>query len=114
MVFKPGQTGNAGGLTPKQAKARKMIEGLSFKAIRRVDALMDSQDETIALAASKLVLDRVAPVPKQGASTVNIAVGAGHALALRAVAEKRALISQPVQEPVEVTATPLDRVSDSE
>jgi hypothetical protein len=113
MPFQKGNPGNPGGFSRAQIKTRKMIEGLSMKAVRRIDQLIDSTDEQVALAASKLIVDRVAPVPKAQPTNVNIAIGGGHAAAVRAIAERRQLVALPVPED-EVTATPLDRVSDSE
>lgn len=70
MTWQKGQSGNPAGLTVLQARTRRMIEGLSIRAVERIEKLMQSDNEAIALAASKEILARVVPIPKTGTLTI--------------------------------------------
>lgn len=117
MPFKPGQSGNPGGRSKALQRLEKKLHGLTGKALRKLDGLLDHQDGSVALGAIREVLSRTLPVPKQSLAQIAAAAAGGaaggHAAALRAIAERRALVAVDVQHE-EVTATPLDRVSDSE
>lgn len=64
MTWQKGESGNPGGLTRNQARVRRMIDGLSITATERLGQLLKSDNESVALAAAKEVLGRVAPMPK--------------------------------------------------
>ena len=70
MPWKPGESGNPGGLNVRQQRVRNMIEGLSIRAVERIEQLMRSDNEAVALAASKEILARVVPIPKTGTLTI--------------------------------------------
>jgi hypothetical protein len=86
----PGQSGNPGGLSVRQMRTRNMIEGLGINAVKRVEKLLQSENETVALGAAKLVLERVAPAPRSGSLDVKITdSSSAHLAALLALAERR-------------------------
>ena len=86
----PGQSGNPGGLSVRQMRTRNMIEGLGINAVKRVEKLLQSDNETVALGAAKLVLERVAPAPRTGSLDVKVVdAGSAHLAALLALAERR-------------------------
>jgi hypothetical protein len=65
MPWKKGQSGNPAGVDAKQARMRRMLEDLTPRAINRLAVLLDSENEAVALAAVKEVLDRVWGRPRQ-------------------------------------------------
>jgi hypothetical protein len=67
MPWKKGQSGNPAGVDARQARMRRMLEDLTPRAINRLGALLDSEDEAVALAAVKEVLDRAWGRPRQQA-----------------------------------------------
>lgn len=105
MPFEKGKPGNPGGLNLKQARTKRMIEGLGPVAVTRLEQLLRSDNETVALGAAKEVLARVAPIPKQAKIDVNVEHGPNaHLAALIALARKSPVSSHAL--PNE-TATPL-------
>ena len=66
MVWKSGQSGNPTGKNLIGAKTRRMIEGLGPTAVMRLEKLLNSENESVALGAAKEILGRVAPMPKTG------------------------------------------------
>lgn len=59
--WKPGQSGNVGGmprLTNEEREAKRLIREGTIRAARRLLKLIDSEDEKMAYAASIAVLDR--------------------------------------------------------
>lgn len=99
MPFEKGKPGNPGGLNLKQARTKRMIEGLGPVAVTRLEQLLRSDNETVALGAAKEVLARVAPIPKQAKIDVNVEHGPNAHLA--------ALISLSKRVAHNETATPL-------
>lgn len=90
MPFKKGERPpNPGGLTVRQMRTRRMIEGLGQAAVERLGQLLRSDNETVALGAAKEVLARVAPIPKQAKLDVNIEHGPNAHLAALISLSKR-------------------------
>jgi len=89
MPFEKGKPGNPGGLNLKQARTKRMIEGLGPVAVTRLEQLLRSDNETVALGAAKEVLARVAPIPKQAKLDVNIEHGPNAHLAALISLSKR-------------------------
>ncbi len=90
MPFKKGERPpNPGGLTVRQMRTRRMIEGLGQAAVERLGQLLQSDNETVALGAAKEVLARVAPIPKQAKLDVNIEHGPNAHLAALISLSKR-------------------------
>ena len=108
MAWQKGQSGNPGGLNTRQARVRNMIEGLSMRAVERLGALVQSENESVALGAIKEVLGRVAPVPKNGTLSVEVNHNSPHLVALTAMAAQTLARVQPV--PV-IDAQPIDNIS---
>lgn len=90
MPFKKGERPpNPGGLTVRQMRTRRMIEGLGQAAVERLEQLLRSDNESVALGAAKEVLARVAPIPKQAKIDVNVEHGPNaHLAALISLARK--------------------------
>lgn len=90
MPFKKGERPpNPGGLTVRQMRTRRMIEGLGQAAVERLGQLLQSDNESVALGAAKEVLARVAPIPKQAKIDVNVEHGPNaHLAALISLARK--------------------------
>ena len=90
MPFKKGERPpNPGGLTVRQMRTRRMIEGLGQAAVERLGQLLRSDNESVALGAAKEVLARVAPIPKQAKLDVNIEHGPNAHLAALISLSKR-------------------------
>ena len=90
MPFEKGKPPpNPGGLTVRQMRTRRMIEGLGQAAVERLGQLLHSDNETVALGAAKEVLARVAPIPKQAKLDVNIEHGPNAHLAALISLSKR-------------------------
>ena len=89
MPWKKGESGNPNGLTVRQARTKRMIEGLGPVAVARLEQLLRSDNETVALGAAKEVLARVAPIPKQAKLDVNIEHGPNAHLAALISLSKR-------------------------
>ena len=71
--FLPGNTTNPGGLSRRQRAITRMLEGLSPKAVRVLDALLDDPNPVVRLGAVKEVIQRIAP-PMPKAPSVNVAI----------------------------------------
>lgn len=90
MPFKKGERPpNPGGLTVRQMRTRRMIEGLGQAAVERLGQLLRSDNESVALGAAKEVLARVAPIPKQAKIDVNVEHGPNAHLAALISLSKR-------------------------
>lgn len=61
----PGVTGNGGGRPRTDPEVRQALEAGSLAAAQRLVALVGSEDERVALAASVALLDRVLGKPAQ-------------------------------------------------
>ncbi len=107
MLFEKGKPGNPGGLNLKQARTKRMIEGLGPVAVTRLEQLLRSDNETVALGAAKEVLARVAPIPKQAKNDVNVEHGPNaHLAALISLARKSPISGHAL--PNETTTPLLD------
>ena len=58
-----------------------MVEGLGPKAVLRLESLLASENESVALGAAKEVLARVAPPPKNGTLAIDVTHNASPHLA---------------------------------
>lgn len=80
---------NQWGGDPIRARVMNRLSGLSMRAVERMAALMESEDERIAFAAAKEIMDRRLGKPKQEAElkieTVDLTTL--HLEALRRMAE---------------------------
>ena len=107
MPFEKGKPGNPGGLNLKQARTKRMIEGLGPVAVQRLEQLLRSDNESVALGAAKEVLARVAPIPKQAKIDVNVEHGPNaHLAALISLARKSPISGHAL--PNETTTPLLD------
>ena len=108
MPFEKGKPPpNPGGLTVRQMRTRRMIEGLGPVAVARLEQLLRSDNETVALGAAKEVLARVAPIPKQAKIDVNVEHGPNaHLAALISLARKSPISGHAL--PNETTTPLLD------
>lgn len=65
MPFEKGQSGNPGGRPKENAEVKALARSHGKTALQKIVALMDSEDERIALAASQTLLDRGFGKPSQ-------------------------------------------------
>lgn len=65
MPFEKGQSGNPGGRPKENAEVKALARSHGKAALEKIVALMGSQDERIALAASQTLLDRGFGKPAQ-------------------------------------------------
>lgn len=63
--WKPGQSGNPSGRPKRVRQLTDIADAAAQAAMRKVVKLMDSDDDRVALAAAREVLDRVAGKPRQ-------------------------------------------------
>ena len=63
--FRPGHSGNPGGRPKDENEVRNLARRHSRRALERLIELIDSEDQRVALAAAKEVLDRAYGKPKQ-------------------------------------------------
>ena len=63
--WKPGQSGNPSGRPKKDRHVADTANQHADKALRKLIQLMDSEDDRVALAAVREVLDRAVGKPKQ-------------------------------------------------
>lgn len=77
------------GSDPLRSRIIARMNGMSVRAVERLGELMESDDERIAFAASKEILDRRLGRPKQEAEVTvnNVDVTALHLAALRTLSE---------------------------
>lgn len=118
VKFVKGQSGNPGAKTAAQQRLAKMLYGLTPKAIKTLDELLDCPEQAVRLGAAREVLARSVPVPKQSLAQIAAAAAggaaAGHLTALREIAERR--IAAPgdqaklIEGHVEEVSTPCNRV----
>lgn len=107
MTWEKGKSGNPGGLTLRQSRTKRLIEGLGPVAVTRLEQLLRSDNETVALGAAKEVLARVAPIPKQAKIDVNVEHGPNaHLAALISLARKSPISGHAL--PNETTTPLLD------
>lgn len=107
MTWEKGKSGNPGGLTLRQSRTKRLIEGLGPVAVARLEQLLRSDNESVALGAAKEVLARVAPIPKQAKIDVNVEHGPNaHLAALISLARKSPISGHAL--PNETTTPMLD------
>ena len=105
MVFVKGKSGNPAGQTRGYAQMARRLEDMTPRALTRLGKLAESDNETVALAACRDILDRSLGKAKQ-----NVAVDVQHSLsdmhlaALRVLSD-RARIAQAVTIEGEAVAT---------
>lgn len=104
MTWKKGTSGNPSGQNLLGARTRRMIEGLGPSAVARLEKLLASDNETVALGAAREILSRVAPAPKTGTLTIEHNA-TPHLSALVALAAATAL---RVHDAPENTPQPID------
>jgi hypothetical protein len=63
-IWKPGQSGNPSGHSGEYGVAIKLAQRAAPKAVRRLIALMDSEDERVAAVACNAILDRAFGKPR--------------------------------------------------
>ena len=96
MPFKKGESGNPTGKARGYAQMARRLEDMTPRALTRLGKLAQSDNETVALAACRDILDRSLGKAKQ-----NVAVDVQHSLsdmhlaALKVLSE-RARIAQSV------------------
>jgi len=86
--IKPGKSLNPSGMDRKKAMMLRNLEDLTPRAISRLGKLVESDNESVALAASKEVLDRTLGKSKQSVSVDLTSSGALHLQALAELTER--------------------------
>lgn len=105
--LKPGKSLNPSGMDRKKAMMLRNLEDLTPRAIARLGRLVESDNETVALGASREVLDRTLGKPKQSVSVDVTSTSALHLQALQEladrarIAEQRTIDITPIETPVE-------------
>ncbi len=106
-LVKGSASPNASGLDRKKAMMLRNLEDLTPRAIARLGRLVDSQNEAVALSASREVLDRTLGKPKQSVSVDVTSTSALHLQALQEladrarIAEQRTIDITPIETPIE-------------
>jgi hypothetical protein len=65
VAFEKGQSGNPGGRPKENAEVKRLAREHGVTAIKKLAALMDSDDERIVVAACQTLLDRGFGKPAQ-------------------------------------------------
>jgi hypothetical protein len=65
MPFQKGQSGNPGGRKPIPPEVKEALKAMEPRAVERLRELLESDDDKIAMAAVKEVLDRNLGKPPQ-------------------------------------------------
>lgn len=73
-----------------KARAKRGLQLGSIRAVERVIALMESEDERVAFAAAREILQRNFGMPKQDVSLAVTDTSAAHHAALKAIYDKAA------------------------
>ena len=104
--FKKGVVANPfGGMPRHKVLALKKLEGLTGKAIARLEKLLEDQNGSVALGAAKEILDRNLGKVKQ---QVQVDVTSTHVLHLQALEELAARKKQQIID-AQATEIPIDR-----
>ncbi len=103
MTWEKGKSGNPGGLTLRQSRTKRLIEGLGPVAVARLEQLLRSDNETVALGAAKEVLARVAPIPKQAKLDVTVEHGPNAHLAALISLSKRVAHNETTTPMLDIT-----------
>ena len=89
MQFQKGQSGNPGGRAKAEQVALHRIRGLTVRAIDKLGSLMQSDNEQVALAAVKDILDRGLGRARQNVAVQHdVNFGQLHLAALQQLADK--------------------------
>lgn len=65
MAFQPGQSGNPSGRPKENAEVKRLARSHATRAIEKLAALIESDDERTAVAACQAILDRGYGKPAQ-------------------------------------------------
>ena len=106
--LKPGKSLNPSGMDRKKAMMLRNLEDLTPRAIARLGRLVDSENETVALGASREVLDRVLGKAKQSVSVDVTSTSAMHLQALQELSQRAKLAELAEQKTIDITPTPID------
>ena len=101
MQFQKGQSGNPGGRAKSEQAALQRIKGLTVRAIDKLGSLMQSDNEQVALAAVKDILDRGLGRARQNVAVQHdVNFGQLHLAALQPLADK-------AREPLTIDVSPV-------
>jgi hypothetical protein len=71
MAFEKGKSGNPGGRPKVALEIRELAQENSPRALRKLAALIDSEDERVAMSAAEAILDRAIGKPIQATAQVD-------------------------------------------
>jgi hypothetical protein len=106
-LVKGSASPNTSGLDRKKAMMLRNLEDLTPRAIAKLGKLINSDNDAVALGASREVLDRTLGKPKQSVSVDVTSTSALHLQALQEladrarIAEQRTIDITPIETPVE-------------
>jgi len=86
--IKPGKSLNPSGMDRKKAMMLRNLEDLTPRAIAKLGRLINSDNDAVALGASKEVLDRTLGKAKQSVTVDVTSSGALHLQALQELADR--------------------------
>jgi hypothetical protein len=93
-LVKGSASPNVSGLDRKKAMMLRNLEALTPRAIAKLGRLINSDNDAVALGASREVLDRTLGKPKQSVSVDVTSSGALHLQALQELADRARLAEQ--------------------
>ena len=102
--IKPGKSLNPSGMDRKKAMMLRNLEGLTPRAISRLGKLVESDNESVALASAKEILDRTLGKAKQSVSVDVTSSGALHLQALQVLADRAKQVERD-EKIIDVTPT---------
>jgi hypothetical protein len=103
-LVKGSASPNASGLDRKKAMMLRNLEDLTPRAISRLGKLVESDNESVALASAKEILDRTLGKSKQSVSVDLTSSGALHLQALQVLADRAKQIERD-EKIIDVTPT---------
>jgi len=86
--IKPGKSLNPSGMDRKKAMMLRNLEDLTPRAIAKLGRLINSDNDAVALSASREVLDRTLGKSKQSVTVDVTSSGALHLAALEELAQR--------------------------
>jgi hypothetical protein len=101
--IKPGKSLNPSGMDRKKAMMLRNLEDLTPRAIARLGRLVESDNEAVALGASREVLDRVLGKAKQSVSVDVTSTSALHLQALQELSQRAKLAELAEQRTIDIT-----------
>ena len=109
--IKPGKSLNPSGMDRKKAMMLRNLEDLTPRAIARLGRLVESDNEAVALGASREVLDRVLGKAKQSVSVDVTSTSALHLQALQELSQRAKLAELAEQKTIDITPieTPVEQ-----